>query len=149
MKEGMEKQTAEGGKKKAAGGNFGAKGVGDQRETAAERPARSARTPADGGPAGGGSTARGQRASTSGAAQRRTLPSPAFSRARSLTGRAEMLAQCVPRVREQASHCASIAARGITVARGMTAAEARSRAGAVARPTTQRSGTPGAAKHGA
>jgi chromosome segregation ATPase len=36
-----------------------------------------------------------------------------------------------------------------TVARGMTAAEARSRAGAVAPPTTQRSGTPGAAKHGA
>ena len=36
-----------------------------------------------------------------------------------------------------------------TPARGTTAAEARSRAGAVAPPNTQRSGTPGAAKQGA
>jgi hypothetical protein len=61
---------------------FRAKKAGDQRKTAAERPSRSARTPADGGPAGGGSAARGQRASTSAATQRRTLPRPTFRRAR-------------------------------------------------------------------
>jgi len=40
-------------------------------------------------------------------------------------------------------------ATGRTLARGTTAAEGRSRPGAVAPPTTQRSGTPGAAKQGA
>jgi hypothetical protein len=42
---------------RGGGRAFGAKGAGDQRQTAAERPSRSARTPADGGPAGGGSGA--------------------------------------------------------------------------------------------
>ena len=68
------------------------KSSGHQEQSAAEHPKRSARMPADRPPADGGSAARGQRASTSGAAQRRTLPSPASSRARSLTGRAEGLA---------------------------------------------------------
>ena len=47
--------------RRGGGRAFGAKGAGDQRQTAAERPARSARTPADGGPAGGGSAAPPQR----------------------------------------------------------------------------------------
>jgi hypothetical protein len=124
---------AGGGKQEAAGGRFGA------REAAIRSnppPSVRASSPDARRPPPGGRRKRRHAASvpsTSGAAQRRTLPSPASSRARSLgaeglagrlassatgmtsperLGRAEMLAQCVPRVREQASHCAGIAARG-------------------------------------
>jgi hypothetical protein len=124
---------AGGGKQEAAGGRFGA------REAAIRSnppPSVRASSPDARRPPPGGRRKRRHAASvpsTSGAAQRRTLPSPASSRARSLgaeglagrlassatgmtsperLGRAEMLAQGVPRVREQASHCASIAARG-------------------------------------
>jgi hypothetical protein len=83
-------------------------------------------------------------ASTSGAAQRRTLPSPASSRARSLG--AEGLA-C--RLASSATGMTSPERLGRTLARGRTTAEGRPRPGAVAPPTTQRSGTPGAAKQGA
>ena len=102
---------AGGGKKEAAGGRFGARQAAIRSNPPPSVRAFSpdARRPPPGG--------RRKRSTRPACEHKRrgpapTLPSPASSRARSLTGRAKMLAQCVPRVREQASHCASIAARG-------------------------------------
>ena len=135
---------AGGGKEEAAGGNFGAKGASDQRQTAAERPGVQPGRPPTAPRRTAEAQPRPSGASTSGAAQRRTLPSPASSRARSLG--AEGLA-C--RLASSATGMTSPERLGRTLARGRTPAEARSRAGAVAPPTTQQSGTPGAAKQGA
>jgi hypothetical protein len=120
---------------------FRAREVGDQRTTVAERPGVQPGRP----PTAPRRTAEAQPrfcgASTSGAAQRRTLPSPAFSRARSLG--AEGLA-C--RLASSATGMTSPERLGRTPARGTrlrarlrrasNAAEGRPRPGAAAPPTT-------------
>lgn len=136
-------QTAEGGKR-GGGRMFGAREADDQRKTAAERPGVQPGRPPTAPRRTAEAQPRPSGASTSGAAQRRTLPSPASSRARSLG--AEGLA-C--RLASSATGMTSPERLGRTLARGRTTAEGRPRPGAVTPPTTQRSGTPGAAKQGA
>jgi hypothetical protein len=100
---------AGGGKKKAAGDRFGAKEAAIRSNPP---PSVGASSPDARRPPPGGRRKRRHAASvpsTSGAAQRRTLPSPASSRARSLTGRAEGLACRLP---SSATGMSKPAARG-------------------------------------
>ena len=126
---------AGGGKREAAGGRSE---QGKRAISARPPPSVRAFSPDARRPPPGGRRKRRHAASvpsTSGAAQRRTLPSPASSRARSLG--AEGLA-C--RLASSATGMTSPERLGRTLARGTTTAEGRPRPGAVAPPTTQRSG---------
>jgi len=123
------------------------KGSGHEERAAAERPGVQPGRP----PTAPRRTAEAQHAASVRAQAPR--PSGAPCQARRSAGRGVWERRCWRSVcRESASKHRTVPASqrgGITVGRGTTAAEARSRAGAVAPPTTQRSGTPGAAKHGA
>ncbi|MCZ7590904.1 MAG: hypothetical protein M5U15_01565 [Kiritimatiellae bacterium] len=138
------KAQAGGGNRAAAGGRFGAREADDQRKTAAERPGVQPGRPPT---APGG---RRKRPRPSGATHKRRGPAPHLAKPGVQPGAESGSGGLgVPRALPLARGMTSPERMGRTLARGRTTAEGRPRPGAVAPPTTQRSGTPGAAKQGA
>jgi hypothetical protein len=130
-------QAAEGGKDEAAGGRFGAREAAiTSKPPPSVRRVQRGRPPTAAQPEAEAEHAASVRRTT-GAAQRRPCQARR-SAGRGVWERRAWRAACGPSLRGQARGMTSPERLGRTPARGTTAAEARSRAEAVAWPTTQR-----------